>query len=415
LVEPTERDGTPIAEARDSGAPGPRAGVVLGPGELRPIELTTEVLTSIEGIRALKPDYERLCQVTGNALPFALQDWHLTWCAHFLNRYPRVREQPLFCALRNRMGECVAIVPLILARRRIGPLEFVTADMIGADPGLSEIRTSLIEPGYERLTVRAVHASLARIPHWDWIHWRGICGALTEAIALETTPHWYHISEDYVLDMPSSWQEFRADLKRNIRESLRHCYNSLRREGHAFEFSVARECAEVRQALDRFLVLHAMRARMTWGAKHPDRFAERSSQEFLYDVCNRLAARNAVRVFELRIAAESVASRIAFVVGDSLYLYYSGFNPAWARYSVMTTTVAEALKYAIANDIRTVNLSLTGEQSKLRWGPRRVEYHSALVHREVLSSRIACRVATSRAGRPVRLLTALLWGRRGWH
>ena len=241
---------------------------------------------------------------------------------------------------------------------------------------------------------------------------------MTEAMARETTPQWYAASDDYVLDLPSSWQDFRAGLKRNVRESLRHCYNSLRRDGHAFEFIVARERDEVLPALDRFFELHALRANMARGPKHPNYFSDRSLQEFLRDICNSLAARDAVRVFQLRIGTEIVASRVGFVVGDSAYLYYSGFDPAWARYSVITTTVAEALKYAIAHGLTTVNLSLTGEQSKLRWRPCLVQFHSALVQREALSSRIVCtayRVAMTRNGAPARLLKSLFWRHRDWN
>jgi CelD/BcsL family acetyltransferase involved in cellulose biosynthesis len=319
--------------------------------------------------------------------------------------------------LRDSAGECVAIVPLIFTRRRLGPLKFAAVGLIGADPGLTEIRSSLVKPGYERLTVRAVHQSLAGVAGWDWVQWSGISGAMAEAMARETTPQWYAAREDYVLDLPSSWEEFRAGLKRNVRESLRHCYNSLRRDGHAFEFVVARERAEVVQALERFFELHALRANMTQGTRHANRFAGRSLQEFLRDLCNTLAARDAVRIFQLKIGGEVVASRIGFVVGHSVYLYYSGFDPAWARYSVMTTTVAEAFRYAIAHGLTTVNLSLTGEQSKLRWRPRLVEFHSALVHREALSSRIVCgayRVALSTNTAPARLLKNLFWAHRDW-
>lgn len=388
------------------------AGVASSPA------LTTNIVTDVEGIRALGPDYEHLYRVTGNTLPFALQDWHLTWCAHFLNRKPQIHDQPLFHVLRDGAGECVAIVPLIFTRRRFGPLKLATVNLLGTDPCLTEIRNPLVRPGYERPTVRAVHASLATLPDWDWIHWSGISAALAEALSRETTPQWCETSKDYVLDLPADWDRFRAGLKRNVRESVRHCYNSLRRDRHAFEFVVARERAEVLQALPRFFELHALRANMPWGTKHPNRFAGHSLQGFLYDLCASLAARDVVRVFQLKIGGEIVATRIGFVVGDSLYLYYSGFDPAWARYSVMTTTVAEALKYAIANGLTTANLSLTSEQSKLRWRPRLVEFHSALVHREFLSSRIACqayRVAMSGNGAPARLLKSLVWARRDWN
>lgn len=377
--------------------------------------LTSDIVRHVEGIGALKADYEHLERVTGNTLPFALQEWHLAWCRQFLGRNPQIEEYPLFHVLRRDDGECVAIVPLILARRRLGPLGFTIVELIGADAGLTEIRNPLVKPGYEQPTVRAVLASLARVGDWDWTQWSGISGALAQALAREASPRWEARCADFVLDLPGSWAEFRHGLARNIRESLRHCYNSLKRDGRAFEFVVAREPAEVAQALDRFLVLHAQRARAASGPPHPDRFAHRSAQAFLRDVCSSLAARGAVRVFQLKIAAEIVASRIGFIVGDGIYMYYSGFDPAWARYSVMTTTVAEALRYAIANGLRTFNLSVTPEQSKLRWHPRRVDYHCALLPREPLTSRLLCgayRVSHAHQGAAAQLVKGLLWARR---
>ena len=377
-------------------------------------ELTSDIVVSVEGIRALTPDYQQLYRATGNTLPFALQEWHLAWCQHFLNRNPHIQEQLLFYVLRDASGACVALVPLVRTRRRLGPLRLATVDLLGMDPGLTEIRTPLVKPGYERPTVRTVHASLAKVGNWDWMQWSGISAALAEALACEVTPQWHEVSRDYVLTLPASWQEFKAGLERNAREAVRHCYNSLRRERLNLEFVVARTPAEVRSALDRFLVLHAMRAHMQWGPKHPDFFATRPLREFLHDVCERLAARDVVRVFQLRVGAQIVATRIAFVVGEGMYLYYSGFDPAWARYSVMTTTVVEAFKYAIAQGLKSVNLSLTGERSKLRWRPRMIEFHTALVRREYLGSRLIYRAyhaAMSGTGPSAQLLKSLLAGR----
>jgi CelD/BcsL family acetyltransferase involved in cellulose biosynthesis len=351
---------------------------------------TVELVVDIEGIRALTAEYEYLYRITANTLPFARQEWHLAWCEHLLSHTRRSFQQPLFCVLRKGDGGCSAIVPLVLTHRRVGPLEVAAVGLIGADPALTEIRNPLIEPGYERSTVRAVHDRLAMIPGWDWIQWSGVSAALAAAIALEATPQWYQTLDDYLLDLPASWSDFRATRGRNVRESLRHCYNSLRRAGHAFEFVVARDPVEVRWALYRFLQLHTLRANMPWGPKHADHFATPRLRAFLYEVCDRLAARDVVRVFQLRIADEVVASRIGFVTGDSLYLYYSGFDPAWARYSVMTTTMAEALRYAIASGLRTVNLSTTQDLAKLRWHPRRIDYYSALVRRDSVRSRLAC-------------------------
>jgi CelD/BcsL family acetyltransferase involved in cellulose biosynthesis len=377
----------------------------------------TEIVVDVEGIRALTPDYLHLYQVTENTLPYATQEWHLAWCEHLLSRNPHSSQQPLFCVLRNGDGTCVAIVPLILTRRRLGPLKVAALALVGADPSLTELRNPLIEPGYERATVRAVHERLAMMPGWDWIQWNGVSAGLAEALALEVAPQWYQTLDDYVLDLPSAWPELVATLGRNMRKSLRRGYKLLERDEHAFEFVVARDCVEVRWALVRFLELHTLRANMPSGPVHADRFGNRSLRAFLYEVCERLAARDAVRVFQLRIADAVVASRIGFVIGDSLYLYHSGFDPAWGRYSVMTTMMAEALRYAIASGLRTVNLSLVGEQSKLRWRPRRVDFYSAIVHRDSIRSRLACgayRVALSGRSAPRRLLRRLLQPPRDW-
>jgi hypothetical protein len=98
-----------------------------------------EIVGDLAGIRALTPDYERLYAVTGNTLPYATQEWHLAWCEHLLSRNPHSPQQPLFCVLRKGDGTCVAIVPLILTRRRLGPLRVAALALVGADPSLTEL------------------------------------------------------------------------------------------------------------------------------------------------------------------------------------------------------------------------------------------------------------------------------------
>jgi len=85
-------------------------------------ELKLETATTLDEIAALRVCYDALLAVTGNTLPFALHEWHLAWCRHFLNCNPAIADEPLFCVLRTASGLCVAIVPLVISRRRVGPL-----------------------------------------------------------------------------------------------------------------------------------------------------------------------------------------------------------------------------------------------------------------------------------------------------
>jgi len=106
-------------------------------------------------------------------------------------------------------------------------------------------------------------------------------------------------------------------------------------------------------------------------------------------VCERLAERGELRIFQLKIGGAVVATRIGFAVGSSLYLYYSGYAEEYAQYSVMTTTVAEAIQYAIASGFSSVCLSTGSDVSKQRWRPREGLYREV----EILAPSIGGRVA----------------------
>jgi CelD/BcsL family acetyltransferase involved in cellulose biosynthesis len=379
-------------------------------------ELTVNVVRSVAGVAELKSDFAHLELSTGNTLPFALFEWHLAWCRHFLRRDRGVEDQPMYHVVRDPEGVCVGIIPLILTRRRIGGLTFASAGLLGADPAITEIRSSLVKPGYEAAVAEALHGSLTNSRDWDWIHWMGPSDRFSAALGSLRGLDWQPIPADYVIDLPATWEEFRAGLKRNIRESLRHCYNSLKRDGHEFTVTQAESLDAVKEALELLFVLHAMRAAMPSTIEHPNHFAGAGLRQFLHEVCGELAARDIVRVFQLTIGGRVVASRIGFEIGDSLYLYYSGFDPEWSKYSVMTTVVAEAIKYAIARGLKTVNLSPGNDLSKTRWGPREVPHQIAYEHSGRLRSRLVRTVyvkARSRAGLGW-LLNRVIPGRRNW-
>jgi CelD/BcsL family acetyltransferase involved in cellulose biosynthesis len=362
------------------------------PGRIRDTPasgLDVEVATTVSALQALEADYEHLLRSTGNTLPFALHEWHMAWCNQFLESSPRIETRPMIHVARSTEGRCVAIVPLILTRRAVGPVRVGTLDLLGADPSITEIRTSIIEPGYEARAMWAIRRKLADVGAVDWLNWCVVSDAQADALSGCAEIRFEKPLLDYVLDLPSSWEDFRGSLKRNIRESIRHCYNSLKNDGLTCELRIAQEVGEVKDALDRFFTLHAMRADLQGTIVHPNHFAKPRPRRFLHEVCTKLAARGIVRVFQLVIGGDVVALRIGFVVGDSLYLYYSGFSPRWAKYGVMTTTVVEAIKYAIGQHLRTVNLSPNRDVSKTRWGPREIVLKQAVQLAPAALSRLA--------------------------
>ena len=99
---------------------------------------------------------------------------------------------------------------------------------------------------------------------------------------------------------------------------------------------------------------------------------------FFADYLHRAAERGELRIFELEIGGIAVASRLAFLLGSDLYVYYTGYDPAWKTYSVMTVLVTEIIKWAFAHGVERINLSTGRDQSKMRWKPREVLFRDAV-------------------------------------
>jgi CelD/BcsL family acetyltransferase involved in cellulose biosynthesis len=356
-------------------------------------ELEVETLASEEALLRVCDEWRALWERHGEGLPFHSYEWISCWPRHFREDGIVIRDRPLVQVFR-RERRLVAVAPLMVTRRPARGPGLSVLDFMGNDPNVTELRVPLCDPEWEGKVVETlVEHALASEDHWDWLCLRGL-----RADRAHLAPggrgipwSWGREIPAYVLPLCPTWDEQRSRASRNLKESLRHGYNSLKRDGHSFELSVAREPAAVQAALDRFLELHRARATQRDTIVHGNVFASAVSQAFLRDVCSRFAARDMARVYELRVGDRVVAARVAFALGETLYLYYSGFDPDWGRYGVMTTCVAEIMKDAIAAGFRRVHLSTGTDVAKTRWRPEMMVYRDAVVVRPKARSRFAYR------------------------
>jgi CelD/BcsL family acetyltransferase involved in cellulose biosynthesis len=376
-----------------------------------PLHLTVEVVRTTIALLALGPEWRSLEREQQLPLPFATFDWAVSWWSHLHEDRHGVRDHLYIHAVRAD-GELVAVAPLMLTTRPgAGPLRHRAVQFFGADSNMTEIRGMVVRPGFESSAQSSVLDALrSSTDEWDELVWGGIPGE--DEVRHELLDHafadvtWAPPIHDYVLELPGSWDELRRGLGRNLKESLRRCANAPRRDGLELGFHVVRTGPEVAVAIDRFLELHRRRSQLTDTVHHGDVFSTANAKRFLHDVCARFAARGRLRIYVLTIDGETVATRIGFVVGTSLYLYYSGYDPRYRQYSVMTTTVAEAIKDAIAEGLTSVNLSTGTDVSKTRWRPQETTFRSASVvaptRRAMFSHRIVTGAQQAMQFGPVR-------------
>jgi CelD/BcsL family acetyltransferase involved in cellulose biosynthesis len=345
---------------------------------------TVERVDTIERFRLLEPEWRALEERAPPRLPFHCADWAAAWWTHLHESRWIIRDVLDVRAVRSPTGELLGIAPMMRTfRPGYGPFAGRQLHYFGADANLTEVRGLFAPVG----DVTGVYAQL--LDHladcastWDWMVLGGTPS--TPEIASALTARFAHVEPvrvlpTYHLTLPSTWDEFRSKLGRNIKESLRRCYNAPKRDGIHFEFEVVSDRPSIAAALVDFFRLHSMRANSDAAIRHRDVYESPAAKRFLVDVCERFGDRNAFRLFRIRIAGSVVAVRLAFIVGDSLYMYYSGYDPQYGKYSIMTTVVAEVLKYAIAQGFRTVNLSSGNDVSKTRWHPDETTYSDWLV------------------------------------
>lgn len=340
--------------------------------------LRVETVTSLAGLEELEPEWRTLETASQNRLPFPTFIWSSSWWRHLHQERATLRDRLAVRSIREPGGRLVGVAPLMVTERPgTGPLRARCLQFIGPDPNITEIRGPLLHPEYEAEGYLAlVDDVLSSARGIDWIHWTGLSKAGGATIQ-ERQPRatWGADQVCSLLDLPATWEGFKASRSRNLKESLRKCYNSLERDRLSSSLEVL--SSEGIAALDDFFRLHRARSLLEGTVSHRDVFSTEASRAFLREVCERFARQGGLRIFRLRVQGELAATRIGFLLGDSLYLHYSGYDPTYARYSVMTTALAEILRWAIEARLTTVNLSTGRDPSKQRWHPREVAFREA--------------------------------------
>ena len=375
------------------------------------MKLTVSQVASLE---ALRPEWEQLDRTTFPRLPFSSARWTTLWLRHFAEDRALLKDELLLLALRDELGVLRGLAPMVLSQRpAVGPVRTRMLRMIGADPNITELSGPICAPEHAPVVVAALLEYLdANDGTWDLVFFNGIRESAADVLESRGNVHWGRESPCFVLKLPLTWDALRAQLGRNLKESLRKCYNSLKRDNHQFELRVRSRPDEMVTALDHFFRLHHARSTLTGTIDHKDVFELERSRTFLRDCMAAAAGAGEARVFQLEIAGQVVATRLAFALDDQLYLYFSGFDPAWKQYSVMTTTVAEAIRWAIEQRFAVVNLSPGRDVSKTRWNPVEIPFREVYLPSQSLRGGLVHRAYLELGDRSSRLGQFISFARR---
>lgn len=332
--------------------------------------LQATTLVGLQHFLNLEKEWRQLLLASASTNPFLNWEWASRWVRKFSG-------DRLLTVVVRKGSKTVAIAPFhrtqYLKHTGVGA---TALQLFGPSEAqvLFEVREIPADPAFKPGVFAALLGELVRVGGWDWLEFSAQ-GADVQAwdsadqwIAPQLVPNVENRRTIPIMKLAPSWDEHKRRLKRNIKESIRHSYNSLERNGHTFNVEVE-ECHD---AIHRLFELHRLRSMVEGRSEHGDHFRHREFRSFLGD---GLVAAGA-RLYTLRIDGQVAAVRAALDANGQRYLYYSGFDPAWWKYGVMTLLVTEMVRDAIDRKLESINFSPGVDVSKTRWGVELVPFHS---------------------------------------
>jgi CelD/BcsL family acetyltransferase involved in cellulose biosynthesis len=317
-----------------------------------------ELIDRSECLHRLEPEWRAFERRVPPATPFQTPEWLLTWWSHFGSGILRT-------FVFREDSRIVGIVPCFVhrwnGRRQV--------TLIGS--GISDFLDPPLDPSYSDVLVAALRAELGAFDDWDLCDWQDLSEA-TPLAALGESREDTSCSE---LATGPHWDSFLEGRPRYLKRNLRRAFEAGNRMG-GLRFAVDRDADP--DLLECLIEQHGARWRAAAGESGT--IAANRSEAFLREVAGRLAERDLLRIFSLRLDSQVVAVILGMRAENTIFSYLTAFHPAYGKYGFGHHLLCRAIQYAHEQGCRW-NFLRGEEQYKLDWGARRIPKRRVLIAR----------------------------------
>lgn len=320
----------------------------------------------VENFSSLEKPWQELLPACATKNIFLTPQWQKAWWQEFGGG-----KELLLLSLR-RDGELVAIAPLM---RQGEMISFI------GDNDVCDYMDFIVCQGRQR-------ASLALIlDYLEFINWHSLDlhSLLPSSIAFSYfTPlarergHLVEITREDVspqVILPKSWEEYLSHLARKDRHELRRKLRRLSRVKSAHYYTVE-DRERLSQDLEDFFRLF----KLSDGEK--GEFMTSQMRGFFKAMASSLAEKGYLRLSFLELDGVRAASAICFDYENELYLYNSGYDPAYASLAVGLLLKVFCLREGILKGRRRFDFLRGAEGYKYDLGGHDVPIYRCLILRE---------------------------------
>lgn len=319
----------------------------------------------------LGPEWQALLEANGCRSPFLQPAWQRVW-------WQDLPPDALPLTLAIRDGErLLGVAPLLQTGDEIA---------LAGDSEICDCMDIICTPGAEAEVLDAVLAEIEDLPWQRFVFW-GMRSDSATLPALRSAAARHNLDLEIEAEavcprvpLASSWEQYLEGLTKKDRHELRRKIRRFTGLGGEIQEYALSDPDELSAALGDFFHLH------TISRQDKAEFMKPAMERFFRDMVAALAPLNLIRLYFLELDAKRVASILAFNCGDELWLYNSGFDPAYAGASVGLVSKAFALKQAIAEGKHCYDFLRGHEPYKYDLGARDLQVVRCTLSRTLAAS-----------------------------
>ena len=302
--------------------------------------------------------WERILPRSAASAVFAAPWWHKTWWDNFggdRERKPRilsVRDSERLLGIAPLMSDGGALT--FLGDRDLSDyFDFIVPDG-AAERFYPALWERITEMDWSVLDLPSLPFGSLTLSHLPRL--AESAGMKVEIAEDETTPK---------ADLPDSWDDFLAGLRKKDRHELRRKLRRLDRESEYRQYAAETGDSLADSMGDFFRLLRASR-------DDKRAFMTEPRERFFTDIAREASARGVFSLYFLEVDGERVAGCICFDGGvdGGCLLYNSGYDPAYSKLSVGLLNKALAMRSAIEDGRGAFNFLKGNERYKYNLGGR---------------------------------------------
>lgn len=318
-----------------------------------------------EELDRLEAEWLGLLSLSPEPVPFLHPTWQRAWLEEF-------QEGRDLLLLAVRDGErLVGLAPLL--RQDCG------LTLVG-HYSICDYMDVVAAPGRESEVIAAVLEALQG-EEWRELELRGLregsptlalLPALAEGLGWQVSQELEAVSPR--LELPATWEEYLARLSGKDRHELRRKLRRLA-QGREVELRVLTSSQETAAGLAELLRF------MVESREDKARFLTEKMEQFFYRAVAALSEEGMVRLYLLELDGRTAAAVLCFDLGNRLYVYNSGYDPAYASLAVGLLSKALCLRDAIEQGRQCLDFLRGTESYKYDLGARDQRIYRCLIGR----------------------------------